>query len=155
MDCGVVDEYRQRKSVQGNPDYEIHDELLPTPYLGDPLAPVVLLSRNPGFSDRDEDDYAGSAFHRTADRSLTHVIDDWPFFPINPQFRHTASYEWWVSKLKSLIDDTDKKTVAKGVFCVQAFPYHSFGGFPGATRRFRRKSTRMTCCCRRSIVEHS
>lgn len=105
--------------------YGLHTELPPTPFIGDPSAPVVLLSRNPYVNTQDARDYGEPEFHDAAIRNLTHEAVGLPFFAIDPRFRHTASYRWWYSKLKELVLDTSRETVARGVFCVQAFPYHS------------------------------
>ena len=135
MDRTVVTQYRSRTSVRGNPDYEIHDELLPTPFLGDPSAPVVLLGRNPSFDPRDPGDYRAAGFRKAAIQNLRHESSteagsSVPFFTVDPRFRHTASYRWWEPKLSSLIRKVGVEAVARGVFCIQAFPYHSLSGFP-------------------------
>ena len=130
-DHSAVEAHARKPSVEGKPEYTIHTELLPTPFIGDPSAPVVLLSRNPGFDAKDAQDYTEPEFREAAIRNLTHEVRGLPFFTIDPRFRHTASYRWWRSKLNALIQDTSTDTVARGVFCVQAFPYHSVRGFPG------------------------
>lgn len=134
-DRSAVEAHARKPSVEGKPEYTIHTELLPTPFIGDPSAPVVLLSRNPAFDAKDAQDYAEPEFRKAAIQNLTHEVRGLPFFTIDPRFRHTASYRWWRSKLRSLIEDKGIETVARGVFCVQAFPYHSADGFPGVIPR--------------------
>ena len=55
--------------------YRLHTELLPTPYVGNPAAPVVFLNLNPGYAKQDLADYAEPAFRRAAFDNLTHAID--------------------------------------------------------------------------------
>ena len=130
-DLEAVGAYAGRRAVAGDPEqYGLHTELPPTPFIGDPSAPVVLLSRNPGFDVQDARDYREPEFHDAAIRNLTHEAGGLPFFAIDPRFGHTASYRWWRSMLGNLVRDTSTETVARGVFCVQAFPYHS-RGLPG------------------------
>ena len=129
MDRAAVEAHEHRLSnlsSERQERFRLHTDLLPTPFIGDPSAPIVLLSRNPSFHPNDEKNYEESEFRSTAMQNLKHKV---PFFTIDSRFRHTASYRWWRSKLK-MIEDTDEETVARGVFCVQAFPYHSRNGFP-------------------------
>ena len=132
MDREAVEAYERRLSNlsgERQEQFRLHTDLLPTPFIGDPSAPIVLLSRNPSFNPKDKNDYCEDEFRQAAIQNLTHEVAGLPFFAIESRFRHTASYQWWRSKLK-MIEDTDEDTVARGVFCVQAFPYHSWHGFP-------------------------
>ena len=105
--------------------YGLHTELLPTPFIGNPKARVVLLNLNPGYDEQDEADYRGRGFREAAIRNLTHEADGMAFFPIDPRFSATSSYRWWTGKLRWLIAEAGLEAVADGVFCVQAYPYHS------------------------------
>ena len=119
MDRAAVEAHADSSQVRKYPEkYCLHTELLPTPFIGDPSAPIVLLSRNPSFHPKDEKNYEESEFRSAAMQNLKHKV---PFFTIDSRFRHTASYRWWHSKLK-MIEDTDEETVARGVFCVPGFP---------------------------------
>ena len=130
MDREAVESHADSLQVRKDPEkYGLHTDLLPTPFIGDPSAHIVLLSRNPSFNPKDENDYCEDEFRQAAIQNLTHEVAGLPFFAIDSRFRHTASYRWWRSKLK-MIEDTDEETVARGVFCVQAFHYHSWSGFP-------------------------
>lgn len=105
--------------------YRLRTELLPTPYVGNPAAPVVFLNLNPGYAKQDLADYAEPAFRRAAFDNLTHAIDALPFFLIDPRFSATSSYRWWTSRLRRPIEAAGLEAVARRIFCVQAFPYHS------------------------------
>lgn len=119
----------ERRLARLNPERrkvrQLHTELLPTPFVGDPLAPVVLLNLNPGYSDRDVGDYAEPPFHNAAVDNLTHAVSGLPFFPVDPQFSQTSSYDWWAARLRQIMETTGLDNVARRLFCVQAFPYHS------------------------------
>ena len=116
---------RSRQVLNDRERYALRTELLPTPFLGNPRASVVLLNLNPGFDERDRIDYADPAFREAALRNLTHGVEGHAFFPIDPRFRETSSYDWWMGKLRWLIEDAGLGAVSNGVFCVQAYPYHS------------------------------
>ncbi len=111
----------RRKALQ------LRTELLPTPFVGDPDAPVVLLNLNPGYSDRDPGDYAERTFRNAAVENLTHAVSGLPFFPIDPRFDATSSYDWWAARLREIMEAAGSDNVARSLFCVQAFPYHSVG----------------------------
>ena len=111
-------------------EYRLRTELPPTPYAGNPSASVVLLNLNPGYADQDLADYAEPAFRRAAIDNLTHSIAEAPFFPIDRRFSATSSYRWWTRRLRRPIEAAGEDAVARNVFCVQAFPYHSAGFDP-------------------------
>ena len=126
MDREAVEAYSQRRKVQNNPDYKLHTYLPPTPFLGDPSAPVVLLSRNPSFHPQDLSDYESPEFRETAIRNLTHSNADRPFFPLDRAFADTASYlRYWRDILGELVAGASRVAVASHVACFQAFPYHA------------------------------
>lgn len=58
IDRDGIASFEHRVNARGKTaDYGFHVELLPSPFIGNPRASVVLLSLNPGFSERDETDY--------------------------------------------------------------------------------------------------
>lgn len=129
MDRAGVEAHERRLRGLGSAAQEkfrLHTELLPTPFLGNPAAPVVLLNLNPGFSEQDEADYALPAFRRAATRNLTHEVEGMPFFTIDSSLPATSSYKWWRSRLGGPIKDAGE-SVGRNLLCVQAFPYHSAG----------------------------
>ena len=138
MDREAVRAYKdglERRSREDRKKYTLHTDLLPTPFLGNHRAPVVILGRNPSFDPQDRGDYQAAGFRKAAVQNLTHAFSTeagslMPFFTVDPRFKHTASYRWWEPKLRSLIKEVRAEAVARGVFCIQAFPYHSLGGFP-------------------------
>ena len=126
MDREAVRAYKdglERRSREDRKKYTLHTELLPTPFIGDPEAPIVLLSANPGFKLSDREDYRDQDFRTAAIENLTHKRRGRAFFPIDPALSVTS--RWWQLRLRWLILETDIDTVASGLFCVQAVPYHS------------------------------
>ena len=123
IDRATISAYERRRKVRHNRQYKLHADLPPTPFLGDPEAPVVLLSRNPSFDPQDPCDYQRDDFRNAAILNLDHAGG---FFTLGRQFSDTASYrEYWNPKLSPLIGNVGRDTVLRGVFCVQAFPYHA------------------------------
>jgi len=102
---------------------QIHPELLPEPFLGNPEAMVVLLNKNPGYSSAN--DLKNHPLSRRARGNLTHEPHRFPFYLLDPAENCALGYRWWNSKLGSLIKDCGEHAVARSVFCVEYFPYHS------------------------------
>src|SRR2546427_6801526 len=80
-----------------------HVELLPEPFLGDPKAPVVLLSLNPGFSHEDADCHTDPTFARLSRANLEHRACDHPFYLLNPTVSGPGR-RWWDRRLSRLLD---------------------------------------------------
>ena len=103
---------------------KVHRELLPEPFLGDPKAPVVLLSLNPGFSDDDAGCHADPTFSRLSRANLEHGASDHPFYLLHPSIRGPGR-NWWDQRLGRLLEATAREIVARRVLCVEYFGYHS------------------------------
>jgi hypothetical protein len=48
-----------------------------------------------------------------------------PFYFLDPAFKGTGGYQWWGRRLRDLIAVCGIETVARGVMCVEHFPYKS------------------------------
>ncbi len=113
-----------KANSKGSADGFIHLELLPEPFLGDINAPVVLLNLNPGYSPDDILQHQHAYFSDVLRKNLRHEALDYPFYLLDPNIGGSG-YWWWQRKLRSLIEDVGNQTVARNVFCVEYFPYHS------------------------------
>lgn len=112
------------KKAKFNENTELHFELLPEPFLGNFLAPVILLNLNPGYSPDDIIYHQQQTFIDLSLANLNHQSLEYPFFLLDPSLS-APGREWWERKLGALIRDTNKETVANTVLCVEYFPYHS------------------------------
>ena len=116
---------------------KLHLELLPEPFLGDPKSPVVLLNLNPGFSDTDTFWHSRPDFSTCSRDNLLHRPAEYPFYLLNRRFANGPEEKerWWDRKLRPLIaevsklreepEDKARKLVARRLFCVEYFAYHS------------------------------
>lgn len=101
-------------------------ELLPEPFLGNPLAPIVLLNLNVGFTENEILlHHENSHFIETNRKNLLHEDQPYPFYLLDPKNAQASGYYWWVRKLKRLIPQFGLSRVANNIFCVEYFPYHS------------------------------
>jgi len=105
-------------------DTDLHFELLPEPFLGNPNAPLILLNLNPGYSPDDITYHQQKSFIDLSVANLNHHPLVYPFFLLDPNLSAPGRV-WWERKLSALIRDTNRETVAKKVLCVEYFPYHS------------------------------
>ena len=105
--------------------HRVHLEILPEPFLGNPLADIVLLSLNPGFSIEEERFHHFDAdFRGGALANLSHTPIPYPFYFLEPG-KASPGHMWWQQRLKSLTDLYGHRAVANNVLCLEYFPYHS------------------------------
>jgi hypothetical protein len=105
-------------------DSIVHLELLPEPFIGNFLAPVVVLALNPGFSPDDPKTHQDERFIEFSRRNLKNENTEYPFFFLNPSI-NAPGRTWWEQKLSRLIRAKGQETVAQKVLCIEFFPYHS------------------------------
>ena len=103
--------------------------MLPEPFIGLPEAPVVLLNLNPGFGPGDLEVHQRDGFRNVLRQNLVHGPLEYPFYFLDPTLAETPGARWWAGKLRWLLEQFEPKELARSIFCVEYFPYHS--------RRFR------------------
>lgn len=106
-------------------DHQIHTELLPQPYLGDPTAPIVLLNLNPGFSENGHQLFDNPLGWALSLQNLLHEPMSYPFYLLDPGIASYEGAKWWRTRLGALIRVAGDETVAKRICCVEYFPYPS------------------------------
>lgn len=118
------------------PEHAIHLECLPEPFLGNPSAPVVLLSRNPGFDPRDPGVHREPVFIAACRANLRHEPAEYPFYLLSPDVADTPGGTYWRGKLAHLAkrvkraldiadDEAAWRVVARNVACIEYHGYHS------------------------------
>jgi hypothetical protein len=116
----------QAFNAQAKLEHKVHLEVLPEPYLGNPLAPVVILNLNPGFGEETIPFHQRNHyFIDSLRRNLLHMQSGYPFYLLDPQNAASPGYQWWWKRLRILSEACGQKSVANGVFCVEYFPYAS------------------------------
>jgi len=128
-DTSAVDRF----NLTAQDDHRLQLGVLPEPFLGRPDAPVVVLGLNPGWKqDADPVRHANQAFRDCSRANLVHAPADYPFYLLNP---HIDTTQYWHKMLKPLKEAVGLEAVARGVLCVELFPYHS--------RKFHRRLPRI------------
>lgn len=117
----------QSFNTQAKPVHQIHLELLPEPFLGNPHhAKVIFLSLNPGYEEMDIWSLHDTDFVEACRANLTHENQEYPFFLLNPIFASSSGgFCWWRDKLKTLIYRYGFKKLAHKICAIEYFPYHS------------------------------
>lgn len=118
--------------ISGRGEYEIHTDLFPEPFVGNPAAPVYILGLNPGCSEFDKEWHDSPDFADAARKNLSHKLKKFPFFFLDPRFKGAPGAIWWRRRLRRLLGNCSDAHVSQSVFCVEIFPYHSrkFKVFP-------------------------
>jgi hypothetical protein len=110
-------------NAQAAEDHRIRtDELLPEPFVGDPAAPVLLLSNNPGYGKRAALRQQPEFMARMRD-GICLKVSTYPFVYLHPDLREAG--HWWRQKLKCLFQRFGEEVVSRSVCNVVYFPYPS------------------------------
>ena len=113
-----------RFNERARPEHRLHLEIVPEPYLGNPAAPVVLLNLNPGFSETDLAVHLKPAFQAAARANLLHSHARCPFYLLDPELP-SPGRDWWLRKLRALIERAGLQAVSRSVFVAEVHGYHS------------------------------
>lgn len=120
-DAQFVDEF----NTKAGPKRFLHvNEILPEAFVGARNAPVLLLSNNPGYSEKGAASKQGPVFVARMRNNLLHADSDYPFLFLAPDFCGPGK-KWWVSKLKQLLDRFGDQVIARSILNVPYFPYPS------------------------------
>jgi hypothetical protein len=114
----------ERFNAKASRDHAVHLEIVPEPFLGNPLAPVVLLNLNPGFVETDLTVHLDPAFNAGAVANLRHQHPEYPLYLLDPAFP-SPGQDWWKRKLRVLIEEVGLRAVASNLFVVEIHGYHS------------------------------
>lgn len=126
-----IDDFNRR--YPNNTRRMLRLDIRPEPFIGDLEAPVVFLSLNPGYTPEDQQlhaDPVGEALWRS---NVLQQSIPYPFYMLDPRIGWASGARWWWRTFNRLISLADVGTVARGMLCVEFFPYHTVGdpGFPG------------------------
>lgn len=88
-------------------------------------APYVLPEdRAAGYAPENRRVHRRPSFSRAVRRTLRGTDQPYPFYYLDPE-PDGAGYRWWRGRLSALTSATSDEVVARGVLCVEYFPYHS------------------------------
>lgn len=130
----IVEKFNERmeKLKNKDKDYRIHMEIMPAPFMGNVHnAPIVILMLNPGYDPKEDEvnEEDGLNYYNRYKgywkNEIQHIpsIPNFPFFALDQEYSKSSDY--WVNKLKPLIESSNRETLAKNICTIQLFPYHS------------------------------
>ncbi|MFX1520555.1 MAG: hypothetical protein ACFFCD_11610 [Promethearchaeota archaeon] len=112
---------------------------LPEAYIGSTRDPrVVLLNLNPGWSPEDHKHFVLPDFRNAVLENLHNTLEEYPFYHLNPKFHFTGGAKWWSQKLRYLINEVGRETVANHVIVLEYFPYPSLR-YKAVSNRIKKK----------------
>ena len=101
-------------------------DLLPEPFLGTPHADIVMLNLNPGFSEEDYAAHRSPVFSDACRRMLSHDLQDWPLYLLDPRFKDESGAQWWRKRLRALQEAVGGfEPIAHRMLVIELFGYHS------------------------------
>jgi hypothetical protein len=84
----------------------------------------VLLNKNPGFDPRDADTHQIPHFRNAYFKCLIHEDQDFPFYLLDSR-NEGGGFRYWTQRLGPLLKEFSADLLARNLFCVEFFPYHS------------------------------
>ena len=120
-DKAPILEFNETRKREEN---KFHLEVPPEPYLGNPDAPVVVLAKCPGYMDEDKPFMLANEHFRTAMKNtLLHQSQEFPIYYLNPTFRTSPGANYWIKKMKGLLEFRSLRSLANNIFILNYFPY--------------------------------
>jgi hypothetical protein len=124
-DHDIITSYNKKAEAE----HRIDLALIPEPFIGSPqTATVVVLNLNPGLDEKDIDAHQHLSFKAALFRNLRHELQEYPFYPLNPEFSRTPCAVWWGAHTRRLLERVDAQAVAQKLLVIEWFPYHSRKG---------------------------
>lgn len=124
-DRRVIDQF-QLDAKESN---QLKTYLMPIPFIGNHLAPVVLLNLNPGFHQADDLYQIAEKFQTVSRNCLAHARNDYPFYFLHETLESPnggPGYDWWAKRtLSQLLKCFSPQVLSQKIFCVEYFPYRS------------------------------
>ena len=115
--------------------HRIQLDVFPEPFIGDPAAPILILSLNSGFKPAQVEAHAQPELARLLVKSLRLEAggESVPFHHLHPTYQKHSPSVWWPRCLKGWIERFGLERVSRSFFCVEFFPYASrtYKALPG------------------------
>jgi hypothetical protein len=123
QDRAVIHSFNEKAKQE----HRIQLDVYPEPFIGDPAAPILILSLNPGFKPAQVEAHAQPELERLLVKSmrLEAADESIPFHHLHPDYRKHSPSVWWQDCLKGWIDRYGIERVSRAFFCIEFFPYAS------------------------------
>jgi hypothetical protein len=135
----------EHNKLYGHLPTAVIEGLIPEPFIGNAdSAKVILLGLNPGHSDDDAKNHQKPEFREALCKNLCGDYQNYPFYPLNPEFiTTTGAGRWWDKRTRELQEECGLKLVAERLMVIEWFPYHSKRFAPKLTCHSQRYSFKL------------
>jgi hypothetical protein len=121
-DKADVNRHNAHPATLRKPSGALNLRLRPLPFVGNPNAPLVLLTLNPGDKPGDEAVQATPEYQDLSARNLRHAGG---FYYLDDRLPSCPGKSYNLRQLRALIQAVGLRTVQEQVFLAQFSPYHS------------------------------
>jgi hypothetical protein len=106
----IILEYKKSLKDKNRENQEVHLEVFPEPYAGNPQAKIILLNLNPGYYPRNKEFGDGTAdFHRMWRANLAHEPQEYPFYHLDSKLKGSPGEVYYRLKFKAPIKEFGEK----------------------------------------------
>jgi hypothetical protein len=97
-------------------------DFIPQPYVGNPYSSVVYyLLGNPNPLGNNY----SIELQELQKKNLSHEIIEYPLFWLDPKYKESEVYKWWIDNLSYLVGELGRKIITKYIFAIDYFGYFS------------------------------
>lgn len=130
IDKIIIEEHNKKYDESHHNHLQV--KLWPEPFIGNKDANIFLLLANPLRPGIEEE----KKFKDIQDRlivkdiilnNLKHVLDEYPFYYLNPENHHLLGYGWWNRCFSSLKEEFSSSKLSKEFFTLELLGYPSWG----------------------------
>jgi hypothetical protein len=130
-DRAYVDEFNGWARRNRKPSHALHLELFPEPWIGAAMsAPVVLLSRNPGFVVGDRPWHRKPGVAALLRANLRQAPSEYPFVHLHPSVKRSPGGRWWRRCLNQVLGHRSVEQTSRGIVAIEFHGYHSTNWTP-------------------------
>lgn len=115
----------EQHNAKAKSEYRFNLSMAPEPWMGDPHAPVVVLTGNPRYRVDDLPTHARPDVRARLLAGARQEPQPYPLVWLDPALADTSGAAWYLSKLKALCDAVGIETVARNMVFFESLPYHS------------------------------
>src|SRR5579871_2170390 len=131
----IIRLFNARLKEKQRENQQVHLEVFPEPFSGNPQAGIVLLNLNPGYYPRNKEFGGGTTdFLRLWRANLAHEPQEYPFYHLDPRLKGSPGEVYYSQKFRAPIHEFEAKRVAEEFFVVEYFPYTTKRGVGNISR---------------------
>ncbi len=112
-------------NARARPEHRFRLDMVPEPFLGNVGAPVIVLTGNPRYREDDLETHHREDVRKLLLANLRQQTLEFPLVWLDPLLHNTTGAQWYLTKLRALLEATSLQTVATNLAIFESLPYHS------------------------------